>query len=185
MKNKIAIFLGVCLLPVLVNAQENKTKTNVITEINEGGVTFTIPDAVLDSIDIAAIRQDIDKKIKKIEARNKLITTLNQQIPKKCQDITADQLNNLITNIVFYRNTSPNDITCTEKAVLLLDVSFQRDEGIEWYDWSVSAYNINTGKYVKTYRGEVDNEVTTFEELELQYDSVCKDKSDKIKQLFH
>ncbi|MBO7605646.1 MAG: hypothetical protein J6S61_04185, partial [Elusimicrobiaceae bacterium] len=104
MKNKIAIFLGVCLLPVLVNAQENKTKTNVITEINEGGVTFTIPDAVLDSIDIAAIRQDIDKKIKKIEARNKLITTLNQQIPKKCQDITADQLNNLITNIVFYRN---------------------------------------------------------------------------------
>lgn len=184
MKNKIAIFLGICLLTVMINAQENKIKTNVIAEINESGVTFTIPDIVLDSADISAIQKDMDKKVKQIEARNKLTAILNQQISEKCPDISADQLKSLITNMVIYRKTTPNDITCTPKAVLLLDVSFQRDEGFEWYDWCVSAYNINDGKHLKTYRGQVNEEVTTFEELELQYKDSSGNNQTKTKQIF-
>ena len=49
---KIAAFI-LFLLSVLLSAQENKT---VVTQVNENGVTFTIP-TVLDSKDIVAIKE--------------------------------------------------------------------------------------------------------------------------------
>ncbi len=187
--NKTLILLGIFLLPVLINAQEVKTKTDVLTEINESGVTFTVQDTALDSADIANIKQDLNRQVEKIETRNKFIYQLIQQIPDKCPNITDEQIKELSRNMSEYMmlhkmTALPEDIKCNEKSLFVLRVSYQRDEAFEWYDWYVEVFDINTGKYVTAYKGEIDNEINTFEELEATGDFPPKDNSLRTKQIF-
>ena len=77
--SKIAIILGLFLLPVLLNAQENKTQekvNRVITQITDNGITFTIPNTVLDSAEITSIKNIIEKQItEQVQTNSKLTAT--------------------------------------------------------------------------------------------------------------
>ena len=187
--NEITILLGMLLLSVLVSAQENKTGNNVLTEVNESGVTFTITDTTLDSTDIANIKYDLNKQVEKIETRNKFIYQLIQQISDKCPNITDEQTREISRNMSEYMmlhkmTALPADIQCNEKSLFALRVSYQRDEGFEWYDWYVEVYEINTGKYLTGYKGEVNHEIKTFEELEATGNFPPQDNSSRTKQIF-
>ncbi|MBO4707597.1 MAG: hypothetical protein J5594_03445 [Elusimicrobiaceae bacterium] len=187
--NKFTFILGILLIPVFVSAQENKTGNNILTEINDSGVTFTIPDITLDSIDIVNIKQDLNKQVEKIETRNKFIYQLIQQISDKCQNITDEQTREISKNMSEYMMlykiaTLPEDIKCNEKSLFALRVSYQQDEGFEWYNWHVEVYEINTGKYLTRYKGELNNKINTFDELISTGDFPPKDNSLRTKQIF-
>ena len=93
--NKLALILGLFLLPILANAQENKTnKANkqvnkVITQANENGVTFSVPKLSLDSTEVAAILQEAERK-----EREKL--EQGYYVPKKPNYLTEQQWNILL-----------------------------------------------------------------------------------------
>lgn len=105
--NKILIILGLFLLPVLLNAQATKEKTNkVITQISDDSVTFTIPDIALDSTDIVNIQNKIQQEIKKVEAEKIQKQAREEMVKKNLGKIAAiypsideEPLQKIVTNL--------------------------------------------------------------------------------------
>ena len=65
--NKIVIILGLFLLPVLLNAQVTDRLNEVVTQITNNGVTFTISGEDLDSIGIVNIQNKIGQEVKRVQ----------------------------------------------------------------------------------------------------------------------
>ena len=145
--NKILIILGLFLLPVLLNAQATKEKTNkVITQISDGSITFTIP-ANLDSIKIADIEKIINDK-------------LTEQ--------TQEQI------ITVKANADVNDVIYNDKYMYTLSVrdAYDDDYGIYYYsEWKITKRLISTGKVIaETSYNEGNGRFSTFKELKAQKD---------------
>ncbi len=109
--NRITILLSVLLLPVFVSAQENKTTNNVLTEINESGVTFTIPDIALDSIDIVNIQNKIQQEVynvlkdkKKQQLRKRLLEENRTKINSIYPSIAKEPLQKILTQLANMSN---------------------------------------------------------------------------------
>ena len=150
--NKLLIILGLFILPILLNAQENKTNkqvNNVITEITDSGVTFTVPNIVLDSTEIDVIKKTIEKEIVNQTQKN----NKPEASPKKEK-----------TNIIVY----------DDKYMYVLNTreAYDDDYGPYYYtEWKITQYLKSTGKVVaETDYREGKGKFSTFKELESQKD---------------
>ena len=159
---KIAIILGIFLLPVLVNAQQNKTQeqvNNVITQITESGITFTVPNLNLDSISIASIEEVLEQEIAK-------------QLNKTEQSEQAAKEYNCSNNLC--RRIEADDIVCDGTYMYALTVrdAYDDDYGMYYYsEWKITQYLVSTGKVVaETDFREGRGQFSSFKELAEQKD---------------
>ncbi len=198
MKTKVMIILAVCLIPVLINAQENKKTGRVITQVDETGVSFTVPrtNMSLDSAGVASLERALETKLGEIANQEKSVKTtekpvrsteemykpnekLKDRTVKSCPMIEEEQLQKILKDVerkaggsLFYYMVTKDgfDVKCFEKAEL--DITIERgsrekpgirefsdtvffflrdkkyDDGFDWYEWMVLAYDINTGNRV-------------------------------------
>ncbi len=103
-KSKILIISGLFLIPVLLNAQENVNK--VVTQITDSGVTFTIPNIVLDSTNVANIQNKIQKEVNKIQkekeqqqVREQRAKDNYEKIKEIYPSIGKEALQKIVTNL--------------------------------------------------------------------------------------
>ena len=150
--NKIAIISGVFLLPILLNAQENVTGNNILTEINESGVTFTIPN-MTDSTEIVSIRRVMEEELTRQQSTQRkdlIIDSLRDTIKRACPNITDEELNNVAENIsTSINNRHPRipEISCDEKYVYTHYYGYNK-EGEYRTSELYFAYDIKTGRWM-------------------------------------
>ncbi len=152
--NKIAIVLFVLLLPVFINAQENK---DIITQITENSVTFTIPNIVLDNNEVSAIKTAIQKEIAKQQ----------KQYQEETKEHNGCDLN-------FCQKIKADDIVCDDKYIYALNTrdAYDNDYGPYYYtEWKITQYLKSSGEIVaETNYMEGLGIFSTFKELEAQKD---------------
>lgn len=180
--NKLALILGLLLIPLLINAQENKQGNNVITQETKNGVSFSI-NASLDSDTIENIQKAIEEELQKEQKRReealppeqRFFNKINEMISNQCPAVKKDAVPALAQDL-FKRKQGriPADILCDSKYIYMLDISkrvhiFEVEE--DWPDEqytlsTVLVYSASTGEYLEESR-QMHNSLleTSFEAL--------------------
>ena len=172
--NKVAIILGLFLLPVLLNAQEKSNK--VISQITDNGVTFTITDINLDSIEIVNIQNQIQQEVNRVQKdkeqqqlRKGRVEENRGKIAAIFPTIAKEPLKKILAHLSQKRENSDyfeySDAKYYEKAELHIDKTYkdkpkvltfdnamfffyersQYDEGWSWDEWMILVFDTNTG----------------------------------------
>lgn len=187
--NKLMIMAGLLLLPALICAQERPTQeqandkiVKIITEVNDGGVSFTIPDMPLNNAEISAIKNELDKEVKRIQEEHQFkqlcktrVDENREKILALCPNIQEQPLQKILWHLAemskTYNYFNYADAKYYEKAELCFDKTngskkvltfdntifffytrFVSDEGTKWDEWMIFGYDTNTGDF--KYRHE-------------------------------